>query len=161
MYNLTDLLKVPNWLSMLSMNYTWAMVHMYVSNEFILYVRMYVCTYICTCVCMYVWMVLDVLDYICIYMLLCTSTEKKWGSSVDQFNACLLACVLLSQLPKSKDTSAMSGAGVMRLFKNVGDAVKSVAMKRSETDQVSTTSTSSWISVGDHSTTYVANALLL
>ena len=39
------------------------------------------------------------------------------------------------ELPKSKDTSAMSGAGFMRLVKGLGDAVKSAASKKTESDQ--------------------------
>ena len=47
-------------------------------------------------------------------------------------------CVTLSvsQLPKSKDTSVMSGAGFKRLMVTVGSAVKSIATKKTDTDQV-------------------------
>ena len=40
------------------------------------------------------------------------------------------------QLPKSKDTSVMSGAGFKRLMVTVGSAVKSIATKKSDSDQV-------------------------
>ena len=42
----------------------------------------------------------------------------------------------LPQLPKSKDTSVMSGAGFKRLMVTVGSAVKSIATKKTDTDQV-------------------------
>ncbi|XP_074650691.1 sorting nexin-2-like [Tubulanus polymorphus] len=39
------------------------------------------------------------------------------------------------ELPKATSTSALSGAGVMRLFSKVGDAVGKMAFKMDETDQ--------------------------
>lgn len=39
-------------------------------------------------------------------------------------------------MPKAKQTAAMSGAGFMRLVKNVGDSISKVAGKKSETDAV-------------------------
>ena len=41
------------------------------------------------------------------------------------------------QLPKAKDTSAVSGAGFMRLVKNVGDSISKIAGKKSDGDTVS------------------------
>ena len=40
------------------------------------------------------------------------------------------------QLPKSSDTAALSGAGFMRLVKNVGDSFSKIAGKKAETDSV-------------------------
>ena len=40
------------------------------------------------------------------------------------------------ELPKSSSTSALSGAGVKRLFSKVGDAVDKLAYKMDETDEV-------------------------
>lgn len=40
-----------------------------------------------------------------------------------------------NDLPKSKDTSVMSGAGFKRLMVTVGSAVKSIATKKTDTDQ--------------------------
>jgi len=40
-----------------------------------------------------------------------------------------------SELPKATQTSAMSGAGVMRLFNRVGETVNKMAYKMEETDQ--------------------------
>lgn len=39
-------------------------------------------------------------------------------------------------LPRSTSTSALSGAGVMRLFNKMGDSLGRVAFKMDETDQV-------------------------
>lgn len=39
-------------------------------------------------------------------------------------------------MPKAKQTAAMSGAGFMRLVKNVGDSISKVAGKKNETDAV-------------------------
>lgn len=41
------------------------------------------------------------------------------------------------ELPKSTNTSALSGAGVMRLFNKVGETVNKIAYKMDETDTVS------------------------
>ena len=41
------------------------------------------------------------------------------------------------QLPKATDTSAFSGAGFMRLVKNVGDSISKIGGKKSDTDRVS------------------------
>ena len=46
-----------------------------------------------------------------------------------------LTCCL--QLPKATDTSAFSGAGFMRLVKNVGDSISKIGGKKSDTDRVS------------------------
>ena len=43
---------------------------------------------------------------------------------------------LLLQLPKSSDTSALSGAGFMRLVKNVGDSISKIAGKKADSDSV-------------------------
>lgn len=40
------------------------------------------------------------------------------------------------ELPKATSTSALSGAGVMRLFNKVTDAVGKATFKMDETDQV-------------------------
>ena len=45
-------------------------------------------------------------------------------------------CVVV-QLPKAKETSAVSGAGFMRLVKNVGDSISKMTSKMSESDEVS------------------------
>jgi sorting nexin-1/2 len=39
-------------------------------------------------------------------------------------------------LPKSTSTSALSGAGVMRLFNRVGDSLGKITFKMDESDQV-------------------------
>ena len=39
-------------------------------------------------------------------------------------------------LPKSTSTSALSGAGVMRLFNKVGDSLGKITFKMEETDEV-------------------------
>jgi sorting nexin-1/2 len=39
-------------------------------------------------------------------------------------------------LPKSTNTSALSGAGMMRLFHKVGDAVEKISFKMDESDEV-------------------------
>ena len=44
---------------------------------------------------------------------------------------------LLLQLPKATDTSAFSGAGFLRLVKNVGDSISKIGGKKSDTDRVS------------------------
>ena len=40
------------------------------------------------------------------------------------------------QLPKATETTALSGAGFMRLVKNVGQSISKIASKKSETDSV-------------------------
>lgn len=40
-------------------------------------------------------------------------------------------------LPKAKSTSALSGAGVLRLFNRVGDSVNKMTFKMDESDPVS------------------------
>ena len=45
--------------------------------------------------------------------------------------------VLSVQLPKAKETSAMSGAGFMRLVKNVGDSFTKMAGRKGDVDTVS------------------------
>ena len=40
------------------------------------------------------------------------------------------------ELPKATSTSALSGAGVMRLFHKVGDAVEKISFKMDEADEV-------------------------
>ena len=40
-------------------------------------------------------------------------------------------------LPKSTSTSALSGAGVMRLFAKVGDTLEKITLKVDESDEVS------------------------
>lgn len=40
-------------------------------------------------------------------------------------------------LPKASNTSALSGASVMKFFKGVGEAVTKIAVKLPQTDQVS------------------------
>lgn len=42
----------------------------------------------------------------------------------------------LVQLPKAKETSAVSGAGFMRLVRNVGDSISKMTSKMSESDEV-------------------------
>lgn len=39
-------------------------------------------------------------------------------------------------LPKSSSTSALSGAGLARLFNKVGDSIGKITFKMDETDQV-------------------------
>jgi sorting nexin-1/2 len=39
-------------------------------------------------------------------------------------------------LPKATNTSALSGAGMLKMFKNVTDSVSKIAIKMDETDQV-------------------------
>lgn len=41
------------------------------------------------------------------------------------------------ELPRATNTSALSGAGVLRLFHKVGDAVEKITFKMDETDEVS------------------------
>ena len=41
------------------------------------------------------------------------------------------------ELPKASNTSALSGAGVMRLFSKVGENIGKMTFKMDETDQVS------------------------
>lgn len=43
------------------------------------------------------------------------------------------------ELPKSTSTSALSGAGMLRLFGKVGDSISKMTFKMDETDQVSVT----------------------
>jgi len=43
------------------------------------------------------------------------------------------------ELPKSTSTSALSGAGMLRLFGKVGDSISKMTFKMDETDQVSDT----------------------
>ena len=40
------------------------------------------------------------------------------------------------QLPKATETTALSGAGFMRLVKNVGQSISKIGSKKSETDSV-------------------------
>lgn len=40
------------------------------------------------------------------------------------------------QLPKAKETGAMTSAGFMRLVRNVGDSIAKIAGKKSESDTV-------------------------
>lgn len=42
------------------------------------------------------------------------------------------------ELPKATNTSALSGAGVMRLFNKVGETVNKITYKMDENDTVST-----------------------
>ena len=42
-----------------------------------------------------------------------------------------------TQLPKASDTSAVSGAGFMRLVKSVGESISKIASKKSDSDTVS------------------------
>lgn len=42
------------------------------------------------------------------------------------------------ELPKATNTSALSGAGVMRLFNKVGETVNKITYKMDESDPVST-----------------------
>lgn len=44
------------------------------------------------------------------------------------------------ELPKATSTSALSGAGMMRLFNRVGDSFGKMTFKMDETDQVMTPS---------------------
>ncbi len=41
------------------------------------------------------------------------------------------------ELPKTSNTSALSGAGMLKMFKNVTDSVSKISVKMEETDQVS------------------------
>ena len=43
---------------------------------------------------------------------------------------------IASDLPKATNTSALSGAGMLKMFKNVTDSVSKIAIKMEETDQV-------------------------
>lgn len=43
------------------------------------------------------------------------------------------------ELPKATNTSALSGAGVMRLFNKVGETVNKITYKMDESDPVSIT----------------------
>ena len=45
--------------------------------------------------------------------------------------------IIIHQLPKAKETAAMSGAGFMRLVKNVGESISKMAGKKSDSDKVS------------------------
>lgn len=47
-----------------------------------------------------------------------------------------LWAVSLPQLPKATETTALSGAGFMRLVKNVGQSISKIASKKNETDSV-------------------------
>ena len=42
---------------------------------------------------------------------------------------------IASELPKATNTSALSGAGMLKMFKNVTDSVTKIAVKMEETDQ--------------------------
>jgi sorting nexin-1/2 len=46
---------------------------------------------------------------------------------------------IAEDLPKATNTSALSGAGMLKMFKNVTDSVSKIAIKMDETDQVSIT----------------------
>jgi hypothetical protein len=52
-----------------------------------------------------------------------------------------------SELPKATSTSALSGAGVMRLFHKVGESIEKMAFKMDENDEVRNTLVSSVFSV--------------
>jgi sorting nexin-1/2 len=41
-----------------------------------------------------------------------------------------------TDLPKASNTSALSGAGMLKMFKNVTESVSKIAVKMEETDQV-------------------------
>jgi sorting nexin-1/2 len=43
---------------------------------------------------------------------------------------------IAEDLPKATNTSALSGAGMLKMFKNVTDSVSKIAIKMDETDQV-------------------------
>ena len=44
--------------------------------------------------------------------------------------------LIMFQLPRAKDTAALSGGGLKRLVKSVGDTVFSLTTKMPESDQV-------------------------
>ena len=46
---------------------------------------------------------------------------------------------IADDLPKASNTSALSGAGMLKMFKNVTDSVTKIASKMDETDQVIST----------------------
>ena len=48
----------------------------------------------------------------------------------------IFVTLYIMQLPKAKETSAVSGAGFMRLVKNVGDSISKMTSKMSESDEV-------------------------
>jgi sorting nexin-1/2 len=43
---------------------------------------------------------------------------------------------IADDLPKATNTSALSGAGMLKMFKNVTDSVSKISIKMEETDQV-------------------------
>lgn len=47
-----------------------------------------------------------------------------------------IVCVLEGELPRAVSTSALSGAGVLRLFNRVGETVTKIAFKMGESDPV-------------------------
>ena len=50
--------------------------------------------------------------------------------------SCSINPLSWQQLPKASDTAALSGAGLMRLVKNVGESFSKIAGKKAETDSV-------------------------
>ena len=56
-----------------------------------------------------------------------------WGGGCGM---CISSLVVHVQLPKATETTALSGAGFMRLVKNVGQSISKIASKKSETDSV-------------------------
>ena len=56
----------------------------------------------------------------------------EWGGC----GMCISSLVVHVQLPKATETTALSGAGFMRLVKNVGQSISKIASKKSETDSV-------------------------
>lgn len=70
---------------------------------------------------------------------------------------------LETELPKSSNTSALSAAGVMRLFGKVGDAVTKMSSSLQETDTVSQTTlpTSFSLDLGILALSHAAPSLLV
>lgn len=48
----------------------------------------------------------------------------------------MLVCSIEGELPRASGTSALSGAGVLRLFNRMGETVTKIAFKMGESDPV-------------------------
>ena len=62
--------------------------------------------------------------------------QDMYGGGGVGCGVCISSLVVHVQLPKATETTALSGAGFMRLVKNVGQSISKIASKKSETDSV-------------------------
>lgn len=71
-----------------------------------------------------------------------TGVEIEQSQDHLKFNYCNCTLILFvflipnTQLPRAKDTAALSGGGVKRFVKSLGDTMFSLTTKMSESDQV-------------------------